>query len=199
MMNLNEDNLIKDYYSQNLDINDEGGFNDIYLNNQIQSSTRTSLFEEFIDFDIINQENNNNFFFFEIQDINNSGKSQDNNLVKKKRGRKSTNPNEKGVHDKFSEDIIIKRIKHKILEATKLFINKQILHIFNDKKFELLKIGYETTNEISVKMNQELLNTKLKNIFSKKISSKYKNYRFNHNEELVVKLIHNEKLKKYLT
>lgn len=45
-------------------------------------------------------------------------------------------------------------------------------------------------------MNQELLNTKLKNIFSKKISSKYKNYRFNYNEELIKKLIHNEKLKK---
>lgn len=103
MMNLNEDNLIKDYYSQNLDINDEGGFNDIYLNNsfelnsiftltqnpnQIQSSTGVSLFEEFIDFDIINQENNNNFLFSDNQDINNSGKSQDNNLVKKKKRKK---------------------------------------------------------------------------------------------------------------
>ena len=115
-------------------------------------------------------------------------------------GRKKKGSTEKRNHTKYKEDNMIAKIKN--------FIFNSILHLLNhsyiqtNPKFiitkknilgnKFLKINPEITHSIKKKNNLYLLNTKIKNILSNKISSKYLVAGENHNEILIQK-VYNEK------
>ena len=102
-----------------------------------------------------------------------------------KKGRKRKfNLSSNGKHDKFCHDNIVRKVKTKLFEIILFFINLSIIPIEkesqkkNSKKKEfykplLVKIDQEIIKTINVEDNLELLESKLKDIFSNKTSKKY--------------------------
>lgn len=135
--------------------------------------------------------------------IDNNKVSDDNNPEPNLLGRKKKSSSKKKIHDKYSSDNVIKKIKSIILSCLLNFINNVIKSKYNDYIGhdiyinQLLKIN---KNEIlSSKFNKPLLNTSLKDIFSKSYSTKYiKSYEEKHNENLIEKLLNEENEEKRL-
>ena len=85
-------------------------------------------------------------------------------------GRKRKNSKEKGKHDKYCEDNVIKRIKSSLLDILSKFMNNKIKMIYSDNigfgifKKEFLKMNQ---NQIKDSKNDKIfLYKKLKELFS---------------------------------
>ena len=121
---------------------------------------------------------------------------KDNFMLKKKiLGRKKKYSKEKGKHNKYSEDNIIRKIKSTLLSCLSNFINNKIYRIYNGnvgKGILIKELKKMNQNQIiDSKRNKEFLNKTLKDIFSNEISSKYTNYHLAYNRELI-KILLNE-------
>ena len=124
---------------------------------------------------------------------------------KKVLGRKKKENEGLGEHNKFSDDNIIRKIKHVILDNVMKFINKKIHIIYSyqnekeKKERELFKLKQNSKISSRINYNKEFLNKKLVEIFSGDISSKYSRFPTNHNKELIKSLINeNDEKKKIL-
>lgn len=108
-------------------------------------------------------------------------------------GRKKKNSNEKGKHNKFSADNIIKKIKSTLLIILYKYINFEINKIYNGNighgifQKQLMKINQNQI--ITSKNNKQFLNKTLKEIFSDDISSKYSSFSVSHNRDLIQALL----------
>jgi hypothetical protein len=113
-----------------------------------------------------------------------------------KPGRKTKNSNRINcIHDKFSDDNLIRRIKATVINALFVYINKILKIIYNNsagKEKELLKHNQYQVINSKADYNGDFLRKSLKNIFSVDISSKFKNYDTNHNKNIINGLL-NEK------
>ena len=143
-----------------------------------------------------------------IQDISNissNNPSVKNNIDLEKQNELNTateenpnknNNNNKKVKNKDSErrygyDCLRKKIKHLVLEYSFLYINEKI-----DKDNKLKKIGYSQINNIKMKFEDKFMKKTLREIFSNKISGKYKEKeKENYNKERINKIIDNESKK----
>ena len=112
-----------------------------------------------------------------------------------KSGRKIKKSGKTGLHNKFSDDNLIKKIILMILNIMLDYCNNKISIIYRniigtgkDKK-ELLKIHSEGKKRAKVTLYKNLLNKSFKEIFSEKISEKYVKYDKNHNKNLIEKLL----------
>ena len=112
-------------------------------------------------------------------------------------GRKKDNSNKTGKHTKYSDDNLIRKCKHLILESIMKFINKKLKEIYVDigqgmliKK--LFVLNHEQKSNAIVQYNKDLLNKTLKEIFSNNISTRYTNFPENHNKRLIEKLINEQ-------
>ena len=121
--------------------------------------------------------------------------------TKKKLGRKRKDSNEKGDHDKYSQDNLIRKIKATLITNLSLFINSLILKIYNGNigngifRKEFFKMVQNQI--IKGKKDKEFLVKKLEDIFSEDISSKFTLYPKNHNKKLVEKLLNeNDEIKR---
>jgi len=100
-----------------------------------------------------------------------------------------------GEHNKFSDDNIIRKIKHVILESVMNFINNKIRNIYSNKEGkaskekELFKLKQKQPMNSRTKYNKDFLDKKLEEIFSLDISSKYSRYAPNHNKKAIISLI----------
>lgn len=125
--------------------------------------------------------------------------------AKKQLGRKRKKCNETGVHDKYKEDNIIRKVKayfqkslfnlinaklKKIDFLSKIKINGKIL---KKEEIRLLKVNQDNVKNISCKRNKQLLNEKIKKIFSVKISGSYTKYSSDFNSKLIEELYNIEK------
>ena len=121
---------------------------------------------------------------------------KDNLQAVKKPGRKSKNSNEKGIHNKYSQDNIIRKIKCTLLNYIFIFINNTIKNIYDNKIGEgILKKQLKKMNQnqiIDTSGNKIFLYKNLQEIFSEDLSTKYTCYKFNHNRKLIENLL-NEK------
>ena len=124
---------------------------------------------------------------------------------KKVLGRKKKENEGLGEHNKFSDDNIIRKIKHVILDNVMKFINKKIHIIYSyqnekeKKERELFKLKQNSKISSRINYNKEFLNKKLVEIFSGDISSKYSRFPTNHNKELIKSLVNeNDEKKKIL-
>jgi hypothetical protein len=110
-------------------------------------------------------------------------------------GRKKKNHGVIGEHNKFSDDNIIRKIKHVILESVMNFINNKIRIICPNKKGkalkekELFKLKQNQPMNSRTKYNKDFLDKKLEEIFSLDISSKYSRYDPTHNKDVINSLI----------
>lgn len=111
-------------------------------------------------------------------------KNPSNQLLRNKRGRKSTlNPSillNKKVHDSQSPDNIIRKIQVHYLSFIEDFFN-QILEGYGKSFLNFLPISYDFKKNVSKKFVNELKKYSIADLFQINISSKFKNYPENYN------------------
>ena len=111
-----------------------------------------------------------------------------------KLGRKRKNEKIKSEHNKFSDDILRRKVKHLVLKNLMKFINEKIFYMYNGKighsvyLKKLLTINGNQNSNATIKFNQNFLEKKLGDIFSANISSKYSNHEPDHNAKLIKNL-----------
>lgn len=112
---------------------------------------------------------------------------------KKMRGRKRKNSQEKPIHDKYSKDNVIKRIKTLLLDYLSKFMNNKINEVYSGHigfvifKKEFLKMNQ---NQITDSKNDKIfLYKKVKELFSENISTKFTNFPLEHNKILINTLL----------
>ena len=210
---------------QNNELNQIPYYNNISYNqkrNIISNSINQSILgdEKSIDNSTFNPSYLN---FFNIQNINelerptNLGTKEENNkeetnlknenlkFIIMKPGRKKKSDNAKSEHNKYSDDILRRKVKCIILKKLMKFINEKIYKMYNCNignnifKKQLLIINGNQNSNATIKFNQNFLNKKLGDIFSENISTKYSNFDANHNKNLIKDLMKekDEKKRKY--
>lgn len=120
----------------------------------------------------------------------------------KKLGRKKKGVLEKGEHNKFSKDNIIKKIKKNLLKYLIIFINNILKWVFSyneqNKKvcerFKIKKLDYNKIVNITNKnFNLQLLKMTLKDFISQDISKKFKNSKLDYNKRVIEEILVKEK------
>jgi len=111
-----------------------------------------------------------------------------------------------GKHNKFSTDNIIRKIKVYLFSVLLSFINVSIKQESqtvdqNSKekdysKIFLVKINQEYIKNINVNLTLKLLDSKLKNVFSKDVSKKVKSFGLDKNKKLIEEMFAQNKLSK---
>ena len=134
----------------------------------------------------------NNSFFNKVKKGNNDDEVKKEKMLQKKRNKNKY----KGVHNKYTSDNIIRRIKIILLNNIKNFINSFIFKIYkgNIKKGiltkQLKKVDPRQCNKIED--YKQLLNRTLKDIFSFRISKRYSNFFSEYNKNLINELLNEE-------
>ena len=117
--------------------------------------------------------------------------------IKKNPGRKKKNSGEIGIHNKFSKDNMMRKLKNKVIESARRLINKMIkIESGEEYKYfgEIRKIQGVFCQELNIKFNFWFYVQKLKTIFQFKMSTKYSKGDFDSNARLISK-IYSEKYK----
>ena len=113
-------------------------------------------------------------------------------------GRKKKQYEGLGLHNKFSDDNIIRKVKNVILQNTMTFINSKIKNIYEyknnkfSKEKKLLKMKQNQPISSRVDYNKDFLEKTLGEIFSEGTSSKYTQYPLERNKKLIESLINDE-------
>ena len=109
------------------------------------------------------------------------------------KGRKNKNSNEIGKHDKFSFDNILKKIKTLAIRSYLIFLNKKINYIYRNSNkvisMNLEKINQKQVAKAKIDFNREYFNMTFKDIFSEKITTKFKYKERDHNKNIINKLL----------
>ena len=166
------------------------------ISNMFNEGVDNLIIEKHMKTNIEKKSSNKNLF-----EVNTGSFSESNSSKKRnknsKLGRKRKNENIKGKHNKFSNDILISKCKHIILNSAFIFINQQIKKLYNNNigdgyfKKQLLTLKNEPKSNIT-KYNKELLTKTLGEIFSDDISNRYSNYSKHHNKSLIKELINED-------
>jgi hypothetical protein len=119
-------------------------------------------------------------------------------INRKKRGRQPKNLNSKSDHTKYSHDNILRKIKVKFFQKLMKYINGKIKSKYNGIIQKLLPLKGEVSQNNTIKFNIQLLNTKLKDIFSTiEINKKFRLYKENYNKN-VIDTIYNNNIKELI-
>ena len=105
-----------------------------------------------------------------------------------KLGRIKKNSSKIGKHDKYSQDNIIRRFKFQFTKNMLNYINKYININRPKKKRKIQKLSSLTIKLISKEDNLNWLNSKLRYIFSQKISTKLVGLNSDYNKKLIEKI-----------
>ena len=117
---------------------------------------------------------------------------------RQKKGRKPKNSNSKSDHTKYSHDNISRKIKVKFFQKFMKYINGKINSKYNGIIQKLLPLKGEICQNNTIKFNTQLLNTKLKDIFSTtEINRKFRLYGENYNKN-VIDTIYNNNIKELI-
>ena len=108
----------------------------------------------------------------EIETENNN--NLDNKIERNKRGRKSNNiKNSLKEHNKYSDDNMIKKIKSKLFEYSRTFLNKMLEKYNDNGKSVLMQLDYKKyIDRLNREQDLMFLNMPLKDLFSNDISFK---------------------------
>lgn len=107
----------------------------------------------------------------------------------KRTGRKSKDSKEKGLHNKYTSDNMIKKCKTVTLKILANLINKKIKEVFHTNQKRLMKMNQQQIINSHVNYNKLFLYKKLKDIFSENLSSKCKRYPNDYNRKLINELL----------
>ena len=126
---------------------------------------------------------------------------------KKKCGRKRTRDGEEGMHDKYADDNLRRKVKHIVLKELLEFINKKIYEKYNGnigkglamKKLHIINQKQKANSDIIY--NKNFLHKKLGDIFSADISSRFTSFLKCHNKIVIENLLNEEnvKIRQYFT
>lgn len=198
----------------------DNNFNNVQTKNNILNSIGDSIFEEGTSinnsiYNIFPLNGINDLFNYKKDNQTQSRNKRENILEEEtclknktfkftimKPGRKRKNEKMKSEHNKFSDDILRRKVKHLVLKNLMEFINEKIYYMYNGnighsiyiKK--LLTINGNQNSNATIKFNQNFLKKKLGDIFSVNISTKYTNHDPDHNKKLIKKLKKEEDEKK---
>ena len=180
----NEDSCEPELYTSNDILNIFNKEQNKYIFSEIIKKLK---FSEYIEDDLnLTKKKRLRPFVFDALILN---KDLKNDEKKKKRGRKTKENNKSETHDKRCPDNIIKKVKATIFKYILLFLNKIINENFKFK-VELLKLDYRFVERIEKEQNLKLLNMRLKDLFSKDISPKYKyKYPKDYNKKIIEKIL----------
>ena len=116
--------------------------------------------------------------------------------INKKIGRIKSNSTLKGVHNKLSQDNIIRKIKGRFLEKLRLYINTEYRKYFFKKNKNnakiinwLKKINPKVSRKIKKEENLKWFQSKICEIFSENVSLRYSLYSPNSNKKKIERLI----------
>ena len=174
---------------EKININEVEDFNShSFFNNSFEEENSLDTFKENTQLDESSQAinifvNSNNS---EINTIN----IPENRVVNRNLGRKKKGSGEKGEHDKYDDDNLIRKSKKEFRDAIYKFTNSKIRELdfqlvikIDNQEYEvkkLLNLGQTLVKESSVEENEELFQSPIKNILYE-ISGKYKKYPENFN------------------
>ena len=116
--------------------------------------------------------------------------------INKRIGRIKKDSDLKGIHNKFSQDNIIRKIKRRFHENLKNYINQEYKKfIFNKTQRKkgiknwLKKINPQISREIRKEDNLKWFESKIFQIFSENISKRYSSYNLDLNKKKIERLM----------
>ena len=202
---------LKDFQSLALNIEKYQRKNNICkTDKEINETLTKDIFEE--DIVKINNEENNEDSFLTFADNDNCQEDNPSSKIfnysvfqtisepisgenkKRKLGRKKKISLEKGSHDKYSSDNIIRKCKCFLINELLKLINLKIREIYScdnnysSKTKTLMIINRQQIISSTVKFNQAFLYKTLKEIFSVNISSRCYKHPVDHNRKLILEL-----------
>ena len=118
------------------------------------------------------------------------------NVTNKQKGRRSKNSEKSNTevqHTKYSSDNMMRKIKNKVIESSRLLANKMIKEeIKNNPNIQFKQINKEFrkikgsfSQELNIKYNFWFYQIKIKDIFSMEISNKYTTIEKSSNKQLI--------------
>ena len=124
-----------------------------------------------------------------------------------KASNKTNNSGQNKTASMYNYSNILRKCKRFFLRSVFLFINNKIIEYKNGnigKRIvinQLQKLKKKQISNTKIEFNKELLNKKIKEIFSDEISPKYSNYHLDHNKHLIQSLINENDInpKNYFT
>jgi len=177
--------------------NNEDFFKNSNINFQLSSNIRNKIDSSGINTNILKKKEK-----FNISLANSSSKEttlDKNKLVflgdLKRKGRRSKNLKNLNIpskHTKFSSDNMMRKIKNKIIESSRLLCNKILKNEIKNLKelyqfpyTEFKKIKGSFSQELNIKFNLWFYQIKIKEIFNMEISTKYSSFEKSSNKELI--------------
>ena len=162
------------------------------INESLENYLLKNSNEKYNEYSIVDKENYQEF-------IQNSKLVNDNDFqIFEKNvnlGRKKKGSSEKGIHNKYTSDNIIRKCKAVFINKLRNFINNKIKIFYeldgqqlSDSK-KLMKMNQQQIINSHVKYNQFFLNRTIKEIFSENISSRCNKYSLEHNKNLINDLL----------
>ena len=132
-----------------------------------------------------------------IGDTSEKMEEEEEKVEKSKKGKKNR---EKNNNTRFNDNNIIRKCKKILLMNILYFINERIKEFYNNIghgifQKKLQKLNKNQTSESNVKLNQELLNKTIKDIFSDDIFGRINNLPKDHNKKLIQNLLNEKDLK----
>ena len=125
----------------------------------------------------------------------------------KKKGRRSKNLKNLNIpskHTKFSSDNMMRKIKNKIIESSRLLCNKileneikNLKELYQSPYTEFKKIKGSFSQELNIKFNLWFYQIKIKEIFSMEISTKYSSFEKTSNKELIEYIFSKENINNF--
>ena len=173
----------------------------IELNKYFNEKTVSSSKRSFETSNLIIEKNNNfqiNINSKKVTELNIKKVDKKSKQEKRLLGRKKNNSNEIGKHNRNTDDNLIRKCKHIILENAFKSINATIKKLYHnnigagDNKKELKKINQGQIVSSKADYNKGFLNKTMKDIFSDNISTKYSRYSLDYNKILIQKLLNEE-------
>ena len=119
---------------------------------------------------------------------------------KPKLGRKSKNSNDKGKHDKYKQDNMIRKLKALLKRVFLDFINLKLKEMnilsefkinrktYKNEEIRLLNIKQDDVKDISCEKNRQILQNTIRQMFSVERSGNYSNYPVDFNIQLIKRL-----------
>ncbi len=186
-------NFMKSFTNQKNEL-EKSKFNSEFIKN-LNNITNKFKTEKSI---LIEEQLNSSFGNSNTQKSNINNKKHKNilNNTNKSKGRKakdSQNLNIESKHTKYSTDNMMRKIKNKVIESSRLLINKVLNDEINNNKNikftlshkEFRKIQGSFSQELNIKYNFWFYQIKIKDIFCLEISNKYTAIEKSSNKELI--------------
>ena len=196
--------------NDSLELKDD--YNDIFKENLLnfqeidnineEPTTRFTIKEKTInnkkDFNLEEEEKKEDYINKNIDEINKKDEIQEKEVINLGKKRKRERKGSTGVHNKFSDDNVRRKIKHIIIDNLKDFINGKIKDKYKNNLGkgvfikQLLTLNQKQKSNANAIFNQNFLNKTLYDIFSDNISKKYTLYPLEHNKKVIDSIINDK-------